>query len=949
MAVTNNLKKQVDLPVWEWLRFAPTATSALSSMATDDDGLGRYIYYLVGQTFYRYDTWTDGWIQLASPPITVTTFASLSYTKYGGYRGKVISCPGNNTLQIAGLNFGVFHDQKIRIVSGAGIGQERTIIECPEPVRHSSGFITTAAAASIADSTKKWKFNQWCGYQCKLTFGTGATQIRKILYNDTTTLYFSDTNYQPIDPWNNTGFATAPVATAATPTMYAIESTIVTVNADWDAAAHPNYTSRFMILSGGIWLFTSAATPTWFGLQYYDIAMDAWYARTCPAGMVLAAFGTDGSIERTGEVGGHFDEGSCDASGDFTMPDATKSWTVDQWRNFQVRITGGPGIGQKRRIVCNTSTVLEVDDKWESALTTDSLYEIYGDTDRIYVSGGAKSAIYEYDVEDDLVLQASSYSGGIANNLASTMSGWKPIGVTSITSNANGILTVTTVPTTKGSGYKVGDILTLADGTGGKVIVETISGAGVVETVSLIACGTNYTVANHNAAGGTGTLCVVGVATRGTVGRVVTSMNHFYKIGDTVTLHGAGGATTGWNRSEVILGVDSVTGFDIDNSEATATATIANTNSATLICDSTKNWTDSEHIGKLVQCHLVGVAGVVVVRRITANTANTLTVATITTALVNGTGRYHITDCSTFGREEQYYHDETLSNEGHATSGGDLYIEDTTKNWIGNQWAGYKVRIISGVGRGKELTISSNTSNTLTTGSIGSSPDVTSHYIIMDTFGQCTTGSLTVITDTFKNWNFTGTISQFAGKSVRIIAGTGFGQEALCTAGTATTLTFASSPAVVSGDSFYQILSIPIRGLATRLIWAYGRTDSTKKGKYLYSFRGGATNQIDRYNINTEKFEFGLMTSPQFETYTTGTMYVYDGVDKIYIHQPAGRIYVLDLSTRHITQAGQIPYGVITAVLGNRMEILTTVDGLDYLYIMRHSGAELFRTLIFWE
>ena len=39
MAVTNNLKKQVDLPVWEWLKFAPTATSALSAMATDDDGL----------------------------------------------------------------------------------------------------------------------------------------------------------------------------------------------------------------------------------------------------------------------------------------------------------------------------------------------------------------------------------------------------------------------------------------------------------------------------------------------------------------------------------------------------------------------------------------------------------------------------------------------------------------------------------------------------------------------------------------------------------------------------------------------------------------------------------------------------------------------------------------------------------------------------------------------
>jgi len=37
-----------------------------------------------------------------------------------------------------------------------------------------------------------------------------------------------------------------------------------------------------------------------------------------------------------------------------------------------------------------------------------------------------------------------------------------------------------------------------------------------------------------------------------------------------------------------------------------------------------------------------------------------------------------------------------------------------------------------------------------------------------------------------------------------------------------------------------------------------------------------------------------------------------------------------------------------TAVIGNRMEALKTTDGLTYLYIMRHSGQEMFRTLVFW-
>jgi hypothetical protein len=35
---------------------------------------------------------------------------------------------------------------------------------------------------------------------------------------------------------------------------------------------------------------------------------------------------------------------------------------------------------------------------------------------------------------------------------------------------------------------------------------------------------------------------------------------------------------------------------------------------------------------------------------------------------------------------------------------------------------------------------------------------------------------------------------------------------------------------------------------------------------------------------------------------------------------------------------GTIPYGMGTAIIGNRMEIIKTDDGLQYLYIMRHSA-----------
>ena len=201
-------------------------------------------------------------------------------------------------------------------------------------------------------------------------------------------------------------------------------------------------------------------------------------------------------------------------------------------------------------------------------------------------------------------------------------------------------------------------------------------------------------------------------------------------------------------QQHTILGVDSLTGFDVIN--ATATAVKLATNSATLIVDCTRNWTINEHAGKIVQSHLVGITGTMVARRITSNTATSLTVATITTAMVTGTGRYYITDISPFGRENQY-EKATLGNEGHASGGGDTTLIDASKVWFGNQWNGYKVRIIAGTGRGKELTITGNDATTLTYGSSGITPDTTTHYIIMDTFGQMTTGSATVITDTFKN------------------------------------------------------------------------------------------------------------------------------------------------------------------------------------------------------
>lgn len=60
--------KGVDIPVWQYLRYAPVASAAGTVMCNDPRGTGRYIYIIYSITsFWRYDVYTDTYQQLASP------------------------------------------------------------------------------------------------------------------------------------------------------------------------------------------------------------------------------------------------------------------------------------------------------------------------------------------------------------------------------------------------------------------------------------------------------------------------------------------------------------------------------------------------------------------------------------------------------------------------------------------------------------------------------------------------------------------------------------------------------------------------------------------------------------------------------------------------------------------------------------------------------------------
>jgi hypothetical protein len=964
MAVTNLLKTQVDQPVFEWMRFAPTATSSTATLLSSDES-ARYMYYIVGQAMWRYDTYSDSWQECAAPNIAPATAVAGKYAAYAGSRGHTISAT-STTITIGGLGRlgNVCVGSKIRILYGTGAGQERTITACSDGVIHDNGLATTASATQIGDSTKKWRVNQWDGYNCRLIFSTGQSQVRRILYNDTTTLTFSDTNHQAVDSFNNTGFSAVtpfavPVTTAGAQTNFVIESSVLTVDSSWTVT--PDESSIYQIMTGGIWLMTAAAATPFAAFQYYDILLDSWFTKT-PSGPMhhAAALGTDFAIDRTGEAGGVFLSGvTASSAAAKTLVQSGATYAYDRYANYQLRIVSGTGIGQRRRITANSADTFYLEKKWDITPDNTSGYAIYGDTDKMWLAGNASSALYQYSVEHDLWASAPIVDTGVARQISATPASGVTLsygpphegyGVTSITYSASGILSVAV--NAAGTNYVVGDLVTCSTtGTNGQVYVTGVTGGGAVTSLQLAASGSGYANGSSNTTGGSGSGLTI-TLTVGKVGNVVSAVNHDFRHGESVIIAGCTTETT-FNDTFAVIGTNSLTAFSIAaNSAATQSPTAGITLTTSLLVDAAQNWNTNEHVGRVVFVQTAGTsptnAGA---RRITANTATTLTLSSVISVMANGTSRYVIQEARPFGA---MCIDKVAERSplGWATSGTSTTLVDTTKNWRINQYQNCRVRIVSGTGEGNDVVISSNTATTLTVASWNvATPDATSKYEIMDSYGIVTTGAgTTTVTDANKNFP----TNYLAGKRIRYIAGTASSSAGAATvevAITSNTGTVITIPALTSNatDTFYAIYEIPARSTGIDIKWLFGVSDVEKKGRWLISPRGGGSNIFDIFDIPTSTWEITPFITPITTTLTTGSMYVYDGVDSYYFTKDAtNRIYELDLSTFQVEAAASIPYAHSTATLSNKFEIVKTVDGLTYLYIMRHTGQEMWRTLKFW-
>ena len=947
MAIINTLRKQIDLPTFEWTRFAPAVSTAVSATCISDTAVfsvnqGRYIYYLIGAgAFWKYDTWADTYLQLSSPPIAVSTFSTMRFSELQAPESNIISAT-STTATIPTYFSKTFKGYDIYITSGTGAGQRRTITDVSDPTIYDIGNATaisnTLGAISITDSLKAWSINQWVGYQVRIIQGSGAGQVRKILYNTSTVLTLADSTTSGTEPFCNPMLFSPAIATGS---IYQIETCAVTVDTAW--LNTPDTTSRFRVQGGSVFLASSNGSTPFYSLQQYDILTDIWYIRTANSANI-ATVGTDSTLERTGEAATIWARTTSTVVGtsmtsvvtgtNTTLTDSGQAWTVNQWAGYYVRIFSGTGEGQQSLIASNTATTL----------TFASMAVAPGATSQYFIEGFDAGTASGTGSTTTLVDTSKSWAvNRWKNYVVKITSGTGKGQYATILSNTSTILTfykaISAITDTTSVYTIIGDpdkLYTILGNNAGVLIQHLNDDLGTYSKLNdsgIAAIGSVQYASNKP-------IALSALANATTTATVTTAISHNYKVGQSVVVRGATDAN--FNGTFTITAIPAATQFQYTMAGTPAATTFANSLTTQTLADATKSWTVNQWAGYVVWMNTTAVTAATGVTtgqcfQITSNTATTLTFTVVGTAPVNGVTRYII------GRRES-----VIGNMFAGIATGASQATTTLQDTNVSSFSG--TASISG----NTLTVTAVTTGYLGIGSViaggATLAGTTVTAIGPNTFGGI--GTYTVSrSQSVGSGTLTSTgwaVNIFAGRRLKFLGGTGQSQELLISSNTANVLTFGAGTAPVAASTVYSILQQPIRGTGISLSWAGTTSDTTIRGKRIFAPRGGATVNWDMIDLTLDTFD-QVATTPQAETLSTGSMYAYDGADRIYYTKDVTqRLYYIDATTLNINGAGQYPYLAGTAIIGNRLEVFTTVDGLKYLWLNRHSNTECYRELLFY-
>ena len=253
---------------------------------------------------------------------------------------------------------------------------------------------------------------------------------------------------------------------------------------------------------------------------------------------------------------------------------------------------------------------------------------------------------------------------------------------------------------------------------------------------------------------------------------------------------------------------------------------------------------------------------------------------------------------------------------GTATAGGASTLTNGAKTWTVNQWANFQVRITAGTGAGQVRTIASNTGTVLTTSAAWTiNPDATSVYAIETNQDHA-----------YLMGNNAVTLYRYS----------------------------------LSGNSWSTLspgaarAAAPVLAASLSMIESQNHADWTNEsaiinGRRLYSFRGGAGAVLDYYDIAANTWVSGVVYGGSQETFTTGTQFADLGGYLYIMKEATGRCFRYSPSDNELIPWSTLLYTQGAALLGNRMFGLSYTDTatLRWVYVMRHTGTELFRCMVF--
>lgn len=395
MPYTQNNVAGLHRKEWQMMTALPVATAAGSFVISPDSGNFNLALFMSSATVhYLYHHDEDSFTQIPSGALAGTFGAgscgvyhpwSIPYTATGG---------STTTVTVAAASFnliGIVKGQVIEFISAGTASGFRTTISDVDMTGGGAGTITltlTNAAPTAILNTHTFRISSGRFYV--MNGGTIAAGIFKVFDVATQAWQASlgttnlpatfATDGKLVIAYNFSGAIDTGTSTGANTTLTLNQSTKAWVPNQF-ASGQQNWQIR--ILSG-----------TGIGQIRNIISNTATVLTVDSVWTVLPDNTSVYSIE-TGEIQA---AGLATAGAATTLTNGIKNWTVNQWTNYQVRITGGTGIGQVRTIASNTATILTVSVAWTTNPDATSKYEITADENSLYLLGNAAVTMYKYSI-----------------------------------------------------------------------------------------------------------------------------------------------------------------------------------------------------------------------------------------------------------------------------------------------------------------------------------------------------------------------------------------------------------------------------------------------------------------------------------------------------------------------------------------------------------------------